>query len=379
MFVRRVMRRAGTLRLIAWVTASLALSACGGGGGGGGGGGTPSPGPAAPSISIGGTVSGLASGASVVLQNNGQNPTTVNANGAFTFSTLLATNAAYAVTVATQPTNPLQTCVVTNGSGTATANVTNVAVNCTTNAFQVNVAVTGLLGTGLVVRNGTENLNVTANGTFAFPTLVGSGGAYNVSVQTNPTGPSQTCSVSGSASGTVASAPVTVNVVCSTMSFPVSATITGLAGPGLTLQNNGGNNLAVTANGTAVFTSPVASGATYNVTVLNDPVSPTQTCIVTGGSGTITNAPVTATVACTTVTRTTSVGTVTGLAGTGLQLTNNGGNALPITANGTFTFATPIASGVNYSVAVSVQPTSPTQACLVTNGSGTVISSTLPT
>ena len=130
------------------------------------------------------------------------------------------------------------------------------------------------------------------------------------------------------------------------MSFPVSATVTGLAGTGLTLQNNGGSNLAVTANGTAVFTSPVASGATYNVTVLNNPVSPTQTCTVSGGSGTIANAPVTTTVACTTVTRTIG-GTVTGLTGTGLQLTNNGGNALPIAANGAFTFTTPIASGVN--------------------------------
>jgi 6-phosphogluconolactonase (cycloisomerase 2 family) len=365
------MQRAGNLRVIcACVAASLFLTACGGGGGGGGGG-QPNA-PQQPSISIGGTVSGLASGASVVLQNNGQNPTTVTANGAFTFTTLLAANAAYAVTVATQPSNPLQTCVVANGSGTAAANVSNVAVTCTTNAFPINVAVTGLQGSGLVMRNGTDSLNVTTNGTRAFPTLVASGGSYSVSVQTNPVSPSQTCSVSGSASGTVASAPVTVNVVCSTMSFPLSATVTGLAGSGLILQNNGGNNLAVSANGTVAFASPVASGATFNVTVQTNPSNPTQTCVVTGGSGTITNAPVSATVTCTTVTRTIG-GTVTGLAGTGLQLTNNGGNALSISANGDFTFTTPIASGAAYAVAVSVQPTVPTQACTVANGSGTVV------
>jgi hypothetical protein len=79
---------------------------------------------------IGGTVSGLSPGSSVVLQDNGANPATVSANGPFTFSTTLANQSPYAVTVATQPTG--QNCSVTNGSGTvAAANITNVAVVCT--------------------------------------------------------------------------------------------------------------------------------------------------------------------------------------------------------------------------------------------------------
>ena len=39
-------------------------------------------------------------------------------------------------------------------------------------------------------------------------------------------------------------------------------------------------------------------------------------------------------------------GTVSGLTGTGLVLADNGGDNLPVTANGAFTFATPVTSGV---------------------------------
>ena len=81
------------------------------------------------SFTIGGSVSGLGAGKSVVLHNNGGDALTRNANGSFSFATALASGASYAVTVGTQPAG--QTCTVSNGSGTvAAANVTNVAVSC---------------------------------------------------------------------------------------------------------------------------------------------------------------------------------------------------------------------------------------------------------
>jgi N-acetylneuraminic acid mutarotase len=86
-----------------------------------------------PSFTIGGAVSGLSAGQSVVLQDNGGNATTISANGPFTFSTPVAYQSPYAVTVATQPVG--QSCSVSNGSGpAAAANVTNIAVVCTTTA-----------------------------------------------------------------------------------------------------------------------------------------------------------------------------------------------------------------------------------------------------
>jgi hypothetical protein len=102
--------------------ALVCLVACGGGGSGSGSRGQP--------YTVGGTVSGLASGDSVVLLDNGGDSTTVTSNTTFTFPAAVSTGAQYAVTVGTQPAG--QTCSATAGSGVmGYANVTNVAVVCT--------------------------------------------------------------------------------------------------------------------------------------------------------------------------------------------------------------------------------------------------------
>ena len=65
----------------------------------------------------------------VVLQDNGGDALSVAANGSFTFATPVASGAAYAVTVRTNPAG--QVCTVSGGSGTVgSANVTGVAVWC---------------------------------------------------------------------------------------------------------------------------------------------------------------------------------------------------------------------------------------------------------
>jgi hypothetical protein len=78
---------------------------------------------------VGGSVTGLAAGQSVVLLNNGGDALTVNADGTFTFSAAVADGGAYAATVGTQPNG--QVCSVTRGSGAvAGANVTDILVTC---------------------------------------------------------------------------------------------------------------------------------------------------------------------------------------------------------------------------------------------------------
>jgi hypothetical protein len=79
---------------------------------------------------IGGSVSGLASGDSVVLQNNGVDNLTVSTNDNFTFASPVGDGNQYAVTVLTPPTG--KNCSVSNGSGIAATAVTNVAVSCAT-------------------------------------------------------------------------------------------------------------------------------------------------------------------------------------------------------------------------------------------------------
>ena len=95
---------------------------------GGCGGGSDSKAPT-PTYTISGTVTGLDAGTQVTLLDNGGDSTMVTAAaGTFTFPTAIALNGAYAVTVATPPPN--QGCVVSNGTGTATANMSNVVVAC---------------------------------------------------------------------------------------------------------------------------------------------------------------------------------------------------------------------------------------------------------
>jgi trimeric autotransporter adhesin len=111
-------------RLLLAVALATAITGCGGGGGGGGS----APPPPPPTFTIGGTVTGLTG--TLVLRNNGTDALTLSANSAFTFNTRVASGGAYSVTVQTHPSHPAQDCVITNGSGTASANVTNVTVVC---------------------------------------------------------------------------------------------------------------------------------------------------------------------------------------------------------------------------------------------------------
>jgi large repetitive protein len=320
---------------------------------------------------VGGTVSGLTSTAT--LQNNGGDALTLNSNGTFTFATPVASGAAYAVTVSAQPASPSQTCTVTGGTGTITTGpVANVTVTCVTNTYPIGGVLSGLTGTGLTLQdNGGDDLLVNANGTFTFATPVASGSGYLVTIKTQPTNPTQTCSLGG-VSGTVGNSAVTsVSVNCATNSYIVGGTITGLTGGGLVIQNNGAGDLAISGSGTFAFAAPILSGQPYAVTVKTQPTNPWQTCLVTGGSGTITNANISAQIACTANPYSVSVN-VTNLGGSGLVLQDNAGDNLAIGANGISTFATPVRSGLTYAVTVLSQPTSPWQTCTVTAPAGSI-------
>ncbi len=83
--------------------------------------------------SVGGRILGLAASNNVTLQNNAGDDLTISANGNFNFATALPDGSTYAVTVLIQPTLPIQTCTVSDGSGTITwANVTDISVSCVT-------------------------------------------------------------------------------------------------------------------------------------------------------------------------------------------------------------------------------------------------------
>jgi len=82
--------------------------------------------------------------------------------------------------------------------------------------------------------------------------------------------------------------------------YTIGGTVSGLAGSGLVLQQNGGDNLPISADGSFTFPTPVEDGATYSVTVFAQPGNPAQTCTVANGSGTVSGANVdTVAVTCT--------------------------------------------------------------------------------
>lgn len=155
---------------------------------------------------VGGTLTGLPSGTSVTLQNNGKDNLTLTQNGRFTFNNTLDDGDDYNVTVLTQPSGA--TCTPSSNTGKINSkgdDVENVLVSCVASG-NLTGTVSGL-ATGAFVRlsngvsgSGAATVDVNSSGNFAFSGTLANNTAYEVSVSQNPSG--QTCSVTG-ASGTI--------------------------------------------------------------------------------------------------------------------------------------------------------------------------------
>ncbi len=165
--------------------------------------------------------------------------------------------------------------------------------------------------------------------------------------------------------------------------YSVSFDVSGLVGTGLIVSNDG-EDLKIDANGNYKFSGTFSSGSNYDVKVKNQPSLPTQTCTVFGGTGQIVQGDISGTikVTCSEVVPelvTVSVqGTVTGLSGSGLQISNTTSSGTEtLSINGTsFAFLNQ-APSTSYALAVVSQPTNPSQTCVIDSPSltGTVSSS----
>lgn len=401
----------------------LALSACSGG---------PS---STPTYTVGGTVSGLVPGESVVLSVGANAMVTVTQDGSFTIPHRLDAADLYTVTVQTQPDN--EACTVDHASGQITAPVSNVVVTCTQSVYSVGGTVTGLSsGASVVVQNSSDMVTVSANGIFTFPTQVPADDYYGVTVATQPAG--ETCSVAGGIGSENAPDIRSVRnavVTCSANTYTVGGTIQGLSvtGLGLVLELAGNANNTLVTPGDTTFSLPaLASGTSYSVVVEVQPLG--LACSVTDGTGTVQTSNVTnVAVSCTdqpltlsgsisgnsaplVLTNGSTVldipagttsfqlsvpyndsyaltaaasgltcsvsngngkmpagnlsnvavtcsdqaftvgGTASGLAGTSVVLLDNGDDALTVAADGPFTFATPVADASAYAVTIQTQP-----------------------
>ena len=154
--------------------------------------------------------------------------------------------------------------------------------------------------------------------------------------------------------------------------FTVGGNVSGLNGSGLVLQNNAGDDLAVSGNGSFTFDTALVDASTYAVTVKTQPANLSQTCSVSNGTGTIATSQVTnVSVSCVTDSFTVG-GFVSGLIASGLVLQNNGGDDLVRNGSGAFEFTTPLVDGSAYAVTVKTQPPDLSQVCVINSGSGTL-------
>lgn len=131
-----------------------------------------------------------------------------------------------------------------------------------------------------LLNNGADNLVLTSNGTFTFSTAISHNGSFAVTVGVQPAG--QVCTVSNGSGSGVTSNVMTVQVACSTNSYTVGGSVTGLSGQ-LTLLNNSSNSTIISTSGAFTFSTPLAYGSSYAVTASSQPTG--QTCSITNGTG----------------------------------------------------------------------------------------------
>lgn len=316
---------------------------------------------------VGGTVSGLPNGGSVVLKNNGGDAKTVG-NGPFTFATKLLSGASYSVSVDSSPAH--YTCTTGNtGSGTiGSADVNTVAVTCTEDAkYTVGGSVSGLAeGASITISNGSNTMS-SGNGSFTLPGSFYSGTAYNVSVSDVPA--HFKCDLGDTGSGNIGNANVgNVAVTCTEdPKFKFTLSVSGLPQDGKVDLKFG---ILTLSFGNGDVSEMTYAPFEYNITVSKSPAH--YTCEVANGTGTITDADVTVTITCTEEAKYTVGGTISGLDPQSLfdtaQLQLNGGESF-YKRNGSFVFTTQLYQGDTYTVSIPSQGNS---TCEITGGTGTI-------
>jgi hypothetical protein len=229
-------------------------------------------------------------------------------------------------------------------------------------------SVSGLKSGSFVVElNNANPITFSSNGAYSHSILNTNTDSFDVAVVSQPVG--QICTISsGDATGVVDSL-TNVQITCAPQTFHIFVSVSGLVdfgGTQLELIDNNGDSLSFDQGTESAFSSAIDYNGSYSVSVKQQPSG--QICTITNGTGTGVVTDVNISVICSTTVFTVS-GSVTGLTG-GQQfiLLNNSDDPDVITANGNFTFTTPVALKGSYNIIVYPQPIG--QTCTVSNGSG---------
>jgi hypothetical protein len=160
--------------------------------------------------------------------------------------------------------------------------------------FTIGGTVTGSTGALTLQNSNGTQLNVAASGAFVFATPMTAGASYNVTVAIPPT--SQSCTVTnGSGTVPLGSNVTNIGVTCTTNTFSVGGTVTGLAAGKTLVLHLGADGVSadhtITANGAFTFPVTLVNNAEFFVAVFTQPTN--QTCSVANGEGDISGGSVT--------------------------------------------------------------------------------------
>jgi len=345
-----------------------------------------------PRYTLGGTVQNF-NGTNFTLKNTvNQDLLTITNSGIttqpFQFKQTLRTLDSYNVVIVDYPVSPSQFCQLSQASGImGDANVKNIVAQCV-DAYRISGNISGgagVVGSGLSVSNdGGEVLPIDpASTTFTFHTPLsvvtyGPSGS-NVTITAQPTSPWQTCyfgapgtytTTTGTniATDTTLATPLT----CTTNSYNVSATISGLTYNGLGVTVNGTPG-TYNAGATVTGSVAVASGQPYGIFITAQP--PGQNCSIFGGGDNSTTivqgSNVVATISCS-VNSYSAGGSATNLVGSGLvvQISGTRYGGAPYTLSKTIPPGASyvVTAGLNYgdtitSADIITHPTGPNQWC----------------
>ncbi|MCU6502505.1 hypothetical protein LPN04_32385 [Rugamonas sp. A1-17] len=166
------------------------LNACGGGNG---------------NLALSGTITGLTKPDLVLINKKTNERLAIPANStSFVFTRLAAVDEEFDIEIDTPPTGAKCTPVGTSNVGKANAYTSySIGFSCATNPWTLGGTVSGLRSKGLVLANGPDLVSVPPPATagdpvsFTFPSKVGDGSPYGVTVLNQPKDPSaQVCTVS---------------------------------------------------------------------------------------------------------------------------------------------------------------------------------------
>ncbi len=231
-----------------------------------------------PTFSVGGTISGLDNGQTLMLYNNGGDPIS-SGNGSFTFPTELSAGSTYAVTL-TEPAE--KTCTLSNASGTINGvDITDVHINCVSKTYVLGGSVTGInidpnYPLNLLDLENTSNgetLSLGTDGAFMFTTELTAGEAFDVAVTASPI--FQTCNISDGQGIMPSGGYSAMMVTCSQQAYTLGGRVNFLTGS-VVLENDAGEQITLTNSDPAdavlfSFSADYYPGDIYSLRVISQP------------------------------------------------------------------------------------------------------------